>query len=629
MLEASFLFIENYLTYVLDDVIFHIIQKLTVMENNTNLRKNKDNFELRNTYASLRKQKIKQETLGKQFKGILLLSLLLLNVILASASSPIQSINCSFKTFTNGGWGANCHGTNAGCYLETHFATAFPNGLIVGCDRKLKLTSASAVTEFLPSSGTVNTLPIGMIINPGQTYANTFAGQLVALTLNVRFDANDPAFAAASGSLGSLVIAQGLFSGWTVNRFLDSANRVIGGCLSLHALSDWVQTATLINQNFDNGTVDMGFLRCVQPLQLSLEIQATIICHGDSTGIILSNVSGGVEPYLYQWSNNRNSQNVSGLPAGQYFLTVTDAAGQTVSMDKVLNQPPLLAVTISSTNVSCRGGNNGTASLHISGGTTPYAILWSSGSTSTHLSALTAGMYVVTLLDSNGCQVKDSVIITQPELLTVGVSSTSVSCYGGNNGTASLHISGGTSPYSIEWSNGNTSSQLNNLFAGTYVATIVDSNGCQAKDSVIITQPELLTVGVSSTNVSCYGGNNGTASLYISGGAFPYSILWSNGSTSTHLSGLTAGTYVVTILDSNGCQSKDSVKITQPELLTAGISSTNVSCYGRNDGHASLQITGGTAPYSVMWSNGSVSSVLNNLSIGKYSVTVSDSQSCL
>jgi hypothetical protein len=168
--------------------------------------------------------------------------------------------NCSgFTTFTIGGWGTTCNGENPGCYRDANFMGAFPNGLTIGCGSKtLSLTSSAAVAAFLPSGSTPRALDSGNLINPGQSYSNVLAAQLIGVTLAAGFDAYDPNFSSNSISFSDLTISQGVFAGISVSQFLTIANQVIGGCTSDYSFSDLNATATAINENYDNGTTNNG-----------------------------------------------------------------------------------------------------------------------------------------------------------------------------------------------------------------------------------------------------------------------------------------------------------------------------------------------------------------------------------
>ncbi|MFN0031665.1 MAG: hypothetical protein ACKVOR_05860, partial [Flavobacteriales bacterium] len=171
---------------------------------------------------------------------------------------------CDYKTYTQGGWGAPANGNNPGVYRNANFAAAFPSGLTIGCaaNNALTLTSAQAVQDFLPSGSTPSALPNDMT-NPGNSYNNVLAGQLVAATLNVGFDAYDANFAPAAGQLGNQIIGNGTFAGMTINQLLAIANNVIGGCSNAYSFSSLNEALTSINENFNGGS-NGGFITCVE-----------------------------------------------------------------------------------------------------------------------------------------------------------------------------------------------------------------------------------------------------------------------------------------------------------------------------------------------------------------------------
>jgi hypothetical protein len=357
-----------------------------------------------------------------------------------------------------------------------------------------------------------------------------------------------------------------------------------------------------------------------------------VSCFGGSDGAATVTGNGGTLPYTYLWSNGVVTNFISNVVAGTYTVTVTDALGCTITSSVVISQPTLLtAVISSSTNILCNGANDGSATVTANGGTSPYTYLWSSGGSSDTEPNLIAGTYTVTVTDNNGCTATATVTLTEPTLLTSSIgTSTNVSCFNGNNGSAQVVANGGTLPYSYTWSNGAITDIISSLTAGNYTVTVYDNNGCSSTASVTITQPTLLTATISSvTNVSCFGGNTGAATVTAGGGVTPYSYLWSSSGTLNIENGLIAGVYTVTVTDNQGCTATASVTITQPTLLTSAISaSTNVSCFGLSDGAASVTANGGVSPYNYLWSNGAVTATTTGLIAGTYTVTITDGHSC-
>jgi large repetitive protein len=358
-------------------------------------------------------------------------------------------------------------------------------------------------------------------------------------------------------------------------------------------------------------------------------------CFASTNGSATVTPTGGVLPYSFAWSNGSASATALGLPAGQHSVTVTDAGGCAIVRSVTVTQPSQLVLTTSGTNLTCAGNGTGSATVSIAGGTAPFNILWSNGATTATVTGLGLGIFSVVVTDVNGCQQSTQIALTQPNPIVASlVSSTNVSCFGGNNGTATITANGGVTPYSFSWPNGQTTATGTGLAAGTYTATVTDANGCSNTVSMQITEPALLTVvNIASTEVSCRGGNNGTASAFIQGGSSPYSFTWSNGGAGQSISNLTAGTYFLTVTDGNGCRAFSQGIVTEPASNLVGfINTTPALCLGAATGEMAAIISGGTVPasgdYSYVWSNGASSAVVSNVSAGNYSVTVTDANGC-
>ena len=370
---------------------------------------------------------------------------------------------------------------------------------------------------------------------------------------------------------------------------------------------------------------------CLQPsstLAATFGNQVNVSCFGGATGSVSVNASGGTPPYSYAWSNGASTSSVSGLSAGPIDVAVSDASGATVNLNTTITQPSNLVVSLTTNHVTCNGLSNGSISLSVSGGTSPYSYAWSTGATSQNLTNLAAGNYSVILTDANGCTATRSTTVAQPTDLTASVNATNASCFGGNSGSISLNVSGGTAPYSYNWSNGAASQNLSNLIAGNYTVTITDENGCTINRSASITQPVAITANVNATNPTCNGANNGSISLFASGGVTPYTYVWSNGATTQNISNLNASAYTVTLTDANGCSINRSATLSQPSTIIATVNASPVSCFGNNNGAVSLNVSGGTAPYSYAWSTGATTQNVSGLGAGLYTVTISDANGC-
>lgn len=358
-------------------------------------------------------------------------------------------------------------------------------------------------------------------------------------------------------------------------------------------------------------------------------VVANISCNGGSTGSASAGLTGGGSPFTYSWTGGASNDTATGLTAGSYTVTVTDACGGTATGSVTLTQPNAISISASVTaNITCYGTNTGSASTSVSGGTLPYVYSWSNGGTMDTASNLVAGGYTVTVTDSCGGTATAAITITQPNALAITASVTAnVTCHGGSTGSVSSVASNGTSPYTYSWApSGGTNSSASNLTAGTYTVTVTDMCGASATAKATITQPAVLSVSASpSSNVTCNGGDNGDALANVSGGTLPYTYTWNNGETVASATGLSAGTYTVTVEDFCGATLSAITVISQPNPLsvTAAVAS-NVSCHGGNTGKASSTPLGGTSPYTYTWSNGATVANATGLTAGSYSLSVQD-----
>jgi len=277
------------------------------------------------------------------------------------------------------------------------------------------------------------------------------------------------------------------------------------------------------------------------------------LCNANN-GNAMASPSNGTTPYTYAWSNGGNTQVITGLAPGSYTVTVTDANGCTAVDTEVVGQTGSnVNVTAMGTPVSCFGGNDGAVGTSASGGATPYSFAWSNGANTATLNNLSAGTYNVTVTDANGCTATASATVIQPSQLSVSANSTATACAGGNTGSATASVNGGTPTYSYAWSNGANTQTINNLAGGTYTVTVTDSNGCTQTATTTVGQGAGISLSPGGTDVSCAGGNDGTASVNAFGGTTPYVYAWSNGANTQTITGLSAGTYTVTVTDVNGC----------------------------------------------------------------------------
>jgi hypothetical protein len=335
-------------------------------------------------------------------------------------------------------------------------------------------------------------------------------------------------------------------------------------------------------------------------------VAAHVRCKGGSDGAITITTAGGTPGYTYAWSNSATTQDISGLTAGTYSVTVTDTHSCTATGSWTVTEPDQLTVTGTVTHhVLCNGGSEGAISVTAGGGTPAYSFLWSNNATTAAISGLTAGTYSVTVTDAHTCVVSDIWTVTEPAVLTVTGSVTHhVLCKGGNDGAIAITTAGGTQAYSYVWSNNATSQDISGLTAGTYTVTVTDANTCVTTGSWTVTEPEALSITGLVTNISCYSYTNGAINVTYGGGVTPYSYLWSNSATTGSISGLSAGTYSVTVTDAHTCTLSESWTITEPVEWTVGITGPDALCCSPGGTPAQYCVTVGgayTTPLSYQW----------------------------
>lgn len=365
-------------------------------------------------------------------------------------------------------------------------------------------------------------------------------------------------------------------------------------------------------------------------ISFSNPVVNNVSCNGTANGSVSITATGGSGITGYLWSNAANTNSITNLSGGTYAVTATDASGCTASTTVVVTEPTVLSANISSTNIPCYGAQTGTASVAVTGGTTPYNYLWSNSATSSSISNMSAALYSVTVTDANFCTATLAANITQPASpLSITVNSTNESCYGAQNGTANVSAGGGTFPYNYLWSNTQTVSSLTNLSPGSYAVTVTDFNGCTATAAtgVAAALPFVFT-NITKTDVKCFGDNTGSISVTASGGAGISGYIWNTGTVTAALASLSAGTYTVTAIDVNNCAIDTVVLILQPTLLQAAVTAVDAICYAANNGTATCTAQGGVTPYQYLWNTGATTSFIGNLSPGSYTITVTDANSC-
>lgn len=367
-------------------------------------------------------------------------------------------------------------------------------------------------------------------------------------------------------------------------------------------------------------------------------------CASAPNGSVTVAVSGGVTPYTYSWSSGETSKDLSAKNAGTYNLSVTDANGCSaiISVPVKTDSTKLLNGTLSSiVKATCNTAANGSAYVAVNGGKAPYTYSWSpGGATTKDLVNVTYGAYVLTITDAVGCtqQVTANITIDSAVALSGTIDSTKASgCASSATGAVFVSISGGAAPYTYQWKKGSTvvatTKNITSVVAGSYMLTVTDNNGCtlilNANVPVLSTG---ITVVLDSVNrPTCTISADGKVYASVSGGLAPYTYSWSTGATTKNLTNANPGTLILTATDANGCPGQLIVNLTYDTSKTLAVqvdSTTGAGCTVGKSGALFITASKGTAPYTYLWSDGSVMSDLTGVTPGTYSVVVTDARSC-
>ena len=385
-------------------------------------------------------------------------------------------------------------------------------------------------------------------------------------------------------------------------------------------------------------------------LSISKDLVQDISCFQGNDGSIALTISGGTEPYTYNWSTTNGSGIIAGtknqntLTAGTYSLEIVDANNCIAQETFVLTEPNGLNITTTAKqDILCFGDATGAISIEVTGGTQievspgvfDYNYNWSGPagyiSSSKNINNLIAGTYTVAVTDNLGCTTSTEIIVNESPEIIINYTTTDVTCYGETDGALEVTVSGGAKPYQISWSNFGNGFSQSTLSADTYIATITDANRCSKEVAITINQP-LFFIEPEIQPITCNNANDGSINLNLTGGIAPITLSWSDDpSAGVQRNNLAAGTYTVTIVDSDPkqCPIEETFVLTNPPAIAvSSIVTDAIDCTIANSGSIDLTVTGGSEPIEFSWSNGETSEDLENIVAGNYNVTITDATGC-
>ena len=493
-------------------------------------------------------------------------------------------------------------------------------------------------------TGTVFTQTLNCAAPTGTTSLSNLSANTYLVTVT---DANGCTVSASipvTNSTGSLQISNSIVTDETCSQTNGSIDLTVGGSSPTVSWNTGASTTDLFNIGAGTYIVNVSDAN-------GCTIVDTFVIVNNANGIAINNpvvvdencsnaqgaiditVSGGNAPYSYNWSTGANTQDISGLSAGNYTVTVIDNTGCNFTNNfAIINNTNGINASANVTNETC-GNGAGIIDLSVNGGTAPYTYSWSNGSNAQDIILVPAGIYTVTITDNTGCAfIYTDTVVNSSGTLAISNAQVNDAFCGANDGDINLTISGGVNPITYQWSNGANTQDIFNLAAGNYSVTVTSSNGCTVSNTYTVNNTAFFTVTNAAITAALCGNNAGAIDITVQGG-FGLNYLWSNGAITQDINAVSAGSYTVTISTNGGpgggCTQSFTYVVPNDNgsIAADSLGVSNETC-GAANGAITLTMMGGSSPYSYIWSTGSTAQSLINLSANTYSVTVTDNIGC-
>ncbi len=458
--------------------------------------------------------------------------------------------------------------TDAQCASSSGSVTATPNSGSGPYSYLWSLGISNATTQTV-NSVAAGTYPVTVTDANGCTGSATATVNALQLTITSIISATGTSCASSTGSVtvtptnGTATYAYS----WTNG----------GNTQTISSLPSGSYSVTITDANGCTGTASSSVTTPNGPQATATT--SNITCNGAGDGAIDVTTTGGTGTVTYNWSNNATVDDLTGLQAGPYTLTINDANNCSFTLSVNITEPDALTGTITPTDVTCFGAGDGSASMSANGGVIPYNYQWSTGQSGNTASTLSPGSIILTVTDANACSATFSTTINSPTALTSSVASSNPYCNGSADGSIDITVTGGTATYSFQWAGlaGNTGSQ-SNLAAGTYNVTVTDANACSVTSSITLSEPTAINITFAVTDASSATANDGAINSTVTGGVLPYVYNWNNASSSADPAGLTEGQYCVTVTDANTCTVTACATVSAPSAIN-GIAADNIKVY--------------------------------------------------